>query len=440
MARLACFGLVLILGFASRGAAGGLYNPSDARSAALGGEETAQTGSVLGALDSNPAALATMPRAEAAITFTGALLRGEYQKDGDTSHLRSNGFIASGAVEVPAPHEWPVRFGLAAIPDLTLDSDWRYPDPPGGLGGATSYGRVTHHSRLLSVRTTAAVAVRVTRWLSLGASGGFVYDQNLLHAPYIFQSQPALAGFKTLLDLETDGFAPAFDFGVQLHPTATFTAGLSYRPRSVIHTTGRASGNASAQLQSLGGGFALVDPAFRYDAEVRTELPQRVAAGIEWQALEKLRLVAGIDWVDWSEAFDQLRIHLTNGSNPAINGVVGADSLTDVAPLRWRDQFIYRAGVEFEPLEALALRAGYSYARSAVPNETLTPLTGAIFEHTVSAGVGYQWGRYHADLGWQWQLPAVQRVGTSLLLTGEASQSSLTLSAHVFQLTTGLEF
>lgn len=433
--------LLLILTLASRAVAGGLYNPSDARSAALGGEETAQSGSVLSALGSNPAALATMPRATAAITLTGALLRGEFQEAGDHAALRSqDGFIASGGVEVPAPNEWPVRFGLAVIPDLTLDSDWSYLDPPGGLGGATSYGDAIHHSRLLSVRTTAAVAVSVTHWLSLGASAGFVYEENYLHAPYIFQSQPVLAGFKTLLDLQTDGFAPAFDFGVQLHPISSLTAGLSYRPRIVIQTTGRASGNARAQLQSLGGGFETVDPAFAYDAGVRTELPQRVAAGIEWQAQERLRLVGGVDWVDWAEAFDQLQIHLTNGSNPAINGVVGSAALTDVAPLRWRDQLIYRAGLEFQLLAALTLRAGYSYGRSAVPNETLTPLTGAIFEHTVSAGIGYQWSRYHVDFGWQWQLPAVQRVGTSLLLDGEASHSSLTLSAHVFQLTTGVEF
>lgn len=75
-----------------------------------------------------------------------------------------------------------------------------------------------------------------------------------------------------------------------------------------------------------------------------------------------------------------------------------------------------------------------------MPNETLTPLTGAIFEHTVSGGIGYQSGRYHVDLGWQWQLPATQRVGQSRLLDGEYSNTSLTISAHVLQLTTGVEF
>ena len=163
-------------------------------------------------------------------------------------------------------------------------------------------------------------------------------------------------------------------------------------------------------------------------------------AGVEWQAVERVRLAAGLDWIDWSEAFDNLRIDLTHGSNAAINAVAGSAALTDIVPLHWRDQFVYRAGLEFSLLDGLALRAGYSYGRSPVPNDTLTPLTGAIFEHTVSAGVGYRWGRYHADFDWQWQLPATQHVGESLLLDGEYSHTALTVSAHVLQLTTGVEF
>ena len=104
---------------------GSLYNASDARSAALGGEEVAREGSVLSAMDANPAALASLPRAEAAVTLTGALLRGDFQSQKQSSSLRNrSGFIGNGAVALPLPNEWPIRFGLAAIPDLTLESNW----------------------------------------------------------------------------------------------------------------------------------------------------------------------------------------------------------------------------------------------------------------------------------------------------------------------------
>ena len=79
--------------------------------------------------------------------------------------------------------------------------------------------------------------------------------------------------------LEADGFAPSFDFGAQVRPTSKLTFGASYRPRTSIDATGEASGNASAQLQALGGGFAQAAPGFHYEAQVRTVLPQMVSTG-----------------------------------------------------------------------------------------------------------------------------------------------------------------
>ncbi|HEX3816668.1 MAG TPA: hypothetical protein VHW03_00080 [Chthoniobacterales bacterium] len=78
--------------------------------------------------------------------------------------------------------------------------------------------------------------------------------------------------------------------------------------------------------------------------------------------------------------------------------------------------------------------------KSAVPNDTLTPLTGAIFEHTVTAGVGYRWDRYHADFAWQWRLPAAEHVGQSALLAGEYSGTSVTVDAHLLQRTAAIDF
>lgn len=49
-------------------------------------------------------------------------------------------------------------------------------------------------------------------------------------------------------------------------------------------------------------------------------------------------------------------------------------------------------------------------------------------------------GLFNADFSWQWRLPAAQHVGQSALLDGEYSRTSVTVSAHLLQLSTGLEF
>lgn len=434
---------LLFLGLHSVSLAAGLFGDGlDARSAAIGGADTAQTGSAIAAMNSNPAALAALPAAQFEVDLGGARVSAEFRRaDGENASLRTlAGYIPAAALALPAPRHFPIKFGLALLPDIMAETDWRYRDALGGLAGATTYGEQTQRSRILALRMNAGVAVQFARWFSLGASAGAVYSQDQIQAPYIFQSQPVLRGFKTLLDLDADGVGAAFDVGAQFQPIHALTIGLSYRPETVIHADGHASGNAGAQLQVLGGGFAQVDPAFNYDAQVRTHLPQTAAAAIEWQALPQLRLIGGIDWINWSDAFDQLVINLSHGSNPAINGVVGSSSMTDIAPLRWRDQWVYRAGLELAATAHIALRGGYSYARSAVPSETLTPLSAAIFEHKISLGAGYHSGRYHTDFAWVWALPTTQHIGQSALLDGEYSNTSLRVGRHSLEWSAGVDF
>ncbi len=437
--------LVAALGFAAvlNAPAAGLFGDgADARTIAVGGNDVAQSGSALGAMNSNPAALSALSRNQFELALGGTYASGDFdQADGESADLRElAGYIPAAALAISAPLGVPLTFGVAVLPDIMSAADWRYRDAPGGLGGSTSYGRQTHRSQILALRTSIGVAAEVTRRFSLGASVSAIYNENSLEVPYIFQSQPVLSGFKTLLDLNTSGFGVGFNVGAQFRPTSTVTLGLSYRPHTVIHSDGSASGNASAQLLALGGGFAQVDPNFRYDAEVRTDIPQTVSTGFEWQAIRQLRFIGGIDWINWSNAFDRLVIDLSNGSNPAINGVVGSSAMRDVAPLRWRDQLVYRAGIEYAATDHFTFRGGYSYARSAVPSETLTPLTASIFEHKVSLGAGYRTGRYHTDLAWLWALPVTQHVGQSALLAGEYSNTSVRVTQHSLQWSAGVDF
>jgi long-subunit fatty acid transport protein len=67
-------------------------------------------------------------------------------------------------------------------------------------------------------------------------------------------------------------------------------------------------------------------------------------------------------------------------------------------------------------------------------------MTGAITEHTITAGAGYRWGRYRFDVAYQYYIPATQNVGQSGLLSGEYSNSSTTISAHVVAVMMGVAF
>lgn len=49
-------------------------------------------------------------------------------------------------------------------------------------------------------------------------SAGAVYSEVDFSAPFIFQTNPALANAKVNLDMETDGWNPSFEFGTLYQP------------------------------------------------------------------------------------------------------------------------------------------------------------------------------------------------------------------------------
>jgi long-chain fatty acid transport protein len=205
--------------------------------------------------------------------------------------------------------------------------------------------------------------------------------------------------------------------------------------RWLINTTGSASGNAGAQFGHPG-----VDAySFNYHAQVNNTFPNQVSLGGSWKFLPNWRLAAQVDWIDWAGAFNTLPVRLSDGGGAIITGALGKN-FQDNIPLDWKSEFVYRVGLEYAPVKNLFLRVGYCYGNSPVPDSTLTPMTAAILEHTITAGIGYRWRACEWDLAYQCSLPATQNVGTSILRDGEYSNSSTTVFLNVVALTMKVNF
>ena len=416
-------------------------NGHGARAMALAGADAALADTPLSAMAANPAGLGTRGEPGLELGFVGGLPGGGFSNaaNDDATLSRSFGafpeFAAVFGVGVSN-----LGLGVSFTPNAAQAARWHYADAPGGLSGVTTYGDLIHRSEILNARTAFGAGLRVNDWLALGASVSLLYNRNQLETAYVFQSHPVLRGFKTLVDLDTDGLGVDGEFGALIEVNDRLQLAFTYKTPARVTASGDLAGNAGAELAALGGPFAGVRPDFAYDAEVDTTFPQQVTAGAAWQAAPGWRLLAQVDWVNWADAFDDLPLRLRRGNNADLNGFLGTDAIDDSIPLRWQDRFVYRAGVEYTPHEQWSFRAGYSFGDSPVPDGTLTPLTAAIMEHTVGAGAGFRWRRWHVDAAWQWDLPATQRVGTSGLLSGEYSDSSVTVDVHWFGLTLGWRF
>lgn len=434
--------LAVAVPLATQGA--GIYRDgAGARSLALGGSSVAQPDVALEALQANPAGLSLVKTPQAQIGFGVVQANGKFSNSANHDAKIDNGFGLWPEAAVAFPlGSIPVTLGLGFVPDAALGGKWNYVDAPGGLGGTTSYGLQEHRSEITALRTALGASWQIVETLSVGAGVGLVYNQNQLHAPYTFQSYPALVGggqgFKTLLDLNTDGFGVNGTFGLVYRPSDKVSLGLSYQTPTKIRSKGDANGNAGVQLDNLFGPG--VPPTFHYDAEVQNVFPQMISAGLSWQVNDRVRAVAQVDWINWADAFDELEVYLNNGNNASINGVLGTANIYDVIPLRWEDQFVYRLGLEFQATESIALRAGYCYGSSVVPNSTLVPLTAAIMEHKLSVGAGWKNDRCSVDVGYQYSLPASQRVGPSALNSGEYANSRTAVDVHMAAVTFGVNF
>ena len=430
------------IGLSSAFGSEGVYtNGIGARAMALGGADVAFPEGPLSALGVNPAGLSLLKGPVLDAGFTAAVPTGHFNSKASDGGTLENRFGIGPDIAFGLPiGSSPVSFGVGLIPEVGLSSHWRYLDPPGGADGNTSYGVNNNNSKVLLLRVGAGMSVAVSRWFSIGGAVGANYNENQLQTPYVFQSQPALQGLKTLLNLDTNGWGINGSVGMLIHPTEQLDIGLSYESPTQVSSHGTASGNANAQLNSLGPAFAGVRRDFHYDAEVDTTFPQKIVGGVSWKFYPKWRLALQADWVNWSNAFDMLPVRLTRGNNADLNGLVGANHFEDDIPLRWRDQVVYRAGLEYALTEAFFLRCGYSYGRSPVPDATLTPLTAVIPEHTLTAGAGYRWHWLQIDLAYQWDLPTTRNIGRSALLDGEYSNSSTRVGIHWFGLTTSVHF
>jgi long-chain fatty acid transport protein len=412
-------------------------NGTDAASMAMGGTDVAWARSPLQAMGDNPAGLGFLNQNEFDLGGVAALAQGKFSSasgsSGDLSD--SPGEMGEGAIGIPLGNS-PITIGISCIPDSMLLANWSYMDPAGGLGGV-SYGNQTDKSEILVLRTAAGIGLKLSSQLSVGLSIGGIYNKNELITPYIFQNlqPPGPNGAKTLLDLHTSGFGWNAQIGILYRPLTNLQFGLSYQNKYTVASYGDATGDAYAQFPPTPPGVL----AFHYQAEVDNTFPDQVSLGGSWQFLPDWRVAAQVDWIDWANAFNTLPVKLSNGSNPAVNGVVGS-TFSDYIPLNWKSEFVYRVGLEYDPTENLALRAGYCYGHSPVPSATLTPMTAAILENTVALGVGYRWKACAIDVAYQCDLPQKENVGTSSLLSGEYSNSSTDVYVHWVAVTLGVNF
>ena len=259
-------------------------------------------------------------------------------------------------------------YTLALASYLRLGDDSRWSDTVARTNGAGQVEAAFNTRTYLSV-FNLSLARRCGKKFLLGAGLNFLYMESDLHAQ---KTVTGSGGYTYQTDTRSDGNGYEGVFGFLYKPIGNFSLGGVYRTGSQITLAGRSSASTSA-------GAGTVEDS---DSERDFNHPPSYGLGLAFKPSSKLTLTADWQRTDWGQTRDERRY--VRGS-----GVLLKNSNRSSG---WKDTNFYRLGAEYKPFEeGLALRLGYYYDESPLPNKavSMTNLV-EVNRQACTAGVGYE--------------------------------------------------
>lgn len=280
-------------------------------------------------------------------------------------------------------------------------------------------GRSLYKSIGALAKVLPGAALQVTDRLSIGGTFGLAISHVELEGPFYTQTG-SMKGMPSLFDLQSTGVTTAWGTGLQYHLTPATTVGLAYTSENQFNF----DGSARTTMQTPFGPISS-----EFDSETRLTWPRSVGLGIKHRLCECRRIGFDVYWYNWSDAFDQMDITLSNATNPSVTALAGPD-ITDQFPMNWKDTYSFRFGYEWESTPGRVWRTGYVYHDSPVPNNTLNPYLDGVLEHALSIGYSRPTKYGRVNLAYQFTWGPTRDVDNSHLAGNDFSDSSFTAAAH----------
>lgn len=253
------------------------------------------------------------------------------------SRMHSTGeplFTPTMGFAMPINNEW--SFGIAAYSPYGLRVLWDHRPVKNSTAlyawESTYYREVLNPTAAYRVNEALSVGFGVSLGRSVSNAGRTLPINPLTGAPGL-----------TALKLETtDDFNYSFNAGVLYKPTNDLSMGLTYR--SVTNT------DFEGDAYVAGHRVAPVD--MKYDH------PQSVQGGIRYNFRKDLAVETDLVWTNWDIN------RMQNEKTPMVSGGV------IIHDRNWENTVQYKIGTEWQATESIALRAGYAYDPTPVPEET----------------------------------------------------------------------
>ncbi len=320
---------------------------------------------------------------------------------GSTRFRNATGITTRGdfgdSVAVPPPS---VFYLTANLKDLGLTS---LDGLSAGLGLLSPFGTLYQYPsngpfatavtaaalELIDVKPTLAYRVNETLALGVGLDIYTFFNfwgEGQYEARFISSGGAGLPSVGTPVEINGKGTATGFNVSLMATPLRTddgkprLNVGLVYRSQATLRLNGEFLANGTRVSQ----------------ASTTLVLPQILTGGIAWWPFRDHELEWKLEWdVDWTgwQSLKNTDVHLSTGS-------------TIPFPQQWKNSLTTMVGTEYKwlnpapmPQWDIALRAGYWFSESPIPDRAYNPAVPDSNNHALSVGLGLSCHRGGQFLG-----------------------------------------
>jgi long-chain fatty acid transport protein len=257
---------------------------------------------------------------------------------------------------------------------------------------------------LQTIVVNPTIAYKINEILSVGAGIDFLYGKAELQKTGVVFLGPPVNNLNLFnLDLEGDGTAWGYNFGLLVKPTANLRIGANYRSKFNLKIE-----DGDVDIFNINGTVPFVpNPApppaaftaaqvfggttFPTKGSTTIKIPATASLGVSYTR-NRLTVEVDADATFWS-SFKALNIDIRN-NNPLL-----PDSNT---PKRWKNVVALYVGGEYRVTDPLALRLGFRYDPTPVPADTMGPELPDADKMYYCAGLGYKHSNWIFDLAYMY--------------------------------------
>lgn len=274
------------------------------------------------------------------------------------------------------------------------------------------------------------IAIAVTDKFSVAVGVEVLYVDMTLKKRAGF-SLPGGIGFQEVgsdIDGATD-LAAGYNLAMHYQFNEQWAAGLTYRGQVSIQPEGPLT-YSKEQYTGNPAGKPFADAGYAANfhdgnAHATVVLPDSVSGAVAFTPMPELSFELGATWTRWS-TFRALRIYVPEP--------IGVSESTK----HWKDSWRINAGVEYEALDWLTLRAGYTYDQSPMTDAHEDYMVPTSHRNIYSAGLGFKWNDWTLDLAYAYYDIAGRSYRADSVEHTVKSKSEA--DANVFALSIGYEF